>query len=135
MILCYKTVEQPARNISYEHKRTTLDSIVGRPRVLTKFREFILVMLRLRLGLFENDLAHRFEVCRSTVSKVVNAWIPFLRRELEPLIAIPQREVLQCYMPDSFKKLLLNVTVIVDCTEFEMERPSALNSQSACYPP
>lgn len=133
LILCYKTVEQSARNISYEHKRTTLDSNVGRPRVLTKFQEFILVMLRLRLGLFENDLAHRFKVCRSTVSKVVNAWIPFLRREFEPLIAIPQREVLQYYMPESFKKLLPNVTVIVDCTEFEMERPSALDSQSACY--
>ena len=101
--------------------------------MLTKFQEFILVMLRLRLGLFENDLAHRFKVCRSTVSKVVNAWIPFLRREFEPLIAIPQREVLQYYMPESFKKLLPNVTVIVDCTEFEMERPSALDSQSACY--
>ncbi|XP_074632715.1 uncharacterized protein LOC141891627 [Acropora palmata] len=133
LILCYKTVEQSARNISYEHKRTTLDSNVGRPRVLTKFQEFILVMLRLRLGLLENDLAHQFKVCRSTVSKVVNAWIPFLRREFEPLIAIPQREVLQYYMPDSFKKLLPNVTVIVDCTEFEMERPSALDSQSACY--
>ena len=51
----------------------------------------------------------------------------------EPLITIPPREVLQCYRPDSFKKLLPNVTVIVDCTEFEMERPSALDSQSACY--
>ena len=131
--MIFDSLLQNCRTACYEHKRTTLNSIVGRPRVLTKFQEFILVMLRLRLGLFENDLAHRFEVCRSTVSKVVNAWIPFLRRELEPLIAIPQREVLQCYMPDSFKKLLLNVTVIVDCTEFEMERPSALNSQSACY--
>ena len=62
LILCYKTIEQSARNISYEHKRTSLDSNVGRPRVLTKFQEFILVMLRLRLGLFENDLAHRFKV-------------------------------------------------------------------------
>lgn len=122
LILCYKTVEQSASNISYEHKRTSLDSNVARPRVLTKFQEFILVMLRLSLGLFENDLAHRF-----TVSKVVNAWIPFLRREFKPLITIPQREVLQYYMPDSFKKLLPNVTVIVHCTEFEMER------QSACY--
>ena len=133
LILCYKTVEQSARNINYEHKRTTLDSNVGRPRVLTKFQEFILVMLRLRLLLFEDDLGHRVKVCRSTVSKVVNALIPFLRREFEPLIGIPQREALQYYMPDSFKKLLPNVTFIVNCAEFEMERPPALDSQSACY--
>lgn len=132
-ILCYKTVEQASSNINYGHKRTTTNGNVGRPRVLTKFQEFTLVMLRLRLGLFENDLAHRFLVSRSTVSKIVNAWIPFLRREFEPLIIIPPREVLQCYRPDSFKKLLPNVTVIVDCTEFEMERPSALDSQSTCF--
>ena len=56
-----------------------------------------------------------------------------MRREFEPLIAISQREVLQYDVPDSLKKLLPNVTVLVDGTEFEMERPSALDSQSACY--
>ena len=101
-----------------------MDSNVGR---------ITLVILRLRLGLFENDLTHRLQVSRSTVSKVINAWIPFLRRGFEPLITIPTSKLLQCYMPDSFKKLLPNVTIIVDCTEFEMERPSALDSQSACY--
>jgi len=134
LIICYKSIEQSSSNIVYEHKRTSsVDSNIGRPRVLTKFQEFILVMLRLRLGLFENDLAHRFKVSISTVSKITNAWIPFLRRQFEPLITIPLKEVLQFYMPEIFKKLLPNVTVIVDCTEFEMERPSSIDSQSACY--
>jgi len=39
--------------------------------------------------LFENDLAHRCKVCISTASKITNAWIPFLRRQFEPLITIP----------------------------------------------
>ena len=64
-----------------------------------------------------------------------NAWIPFLRRQFETLITIPLKEVLQFYMPEIFKKLLPNVTVIVDCTEFEMEQPSSLDSPSACYLP
>lgn len=36
-------------------------------------------------------------------------------------------------MPDLFKTLYPNVVTIVDCTEFEMEKPSSLNMQSACY--
>ena len=59
LIICYKSTEQASSNIVYEHKRTSsVDINIGRPRVLTKFQEFILVMLRLRLGVFESDLAH-----------------------------------------------------------------------------
>ena len=134
LIICYKSLEQASSNIVYEHKRTScVDSNIGRPRVHTKFQEFILVMFQLRLGLFENDLAHRFKVSIWTVSEITNAWIPFLRRQFETLITIPLKEVLQFYMPEIFKKLLPNVTVIVDCTEFEMEQPSSLDSPSACY--
>jgi len=122
LIICYKSIEQASSNIVYEHKRTSsVESNIGRPRVVTKFPEFLLVMIWLRLGLFENDLAHQFKVSISTVSKITNAWIPFLRRQFEPLITIPPKEVLQFYMPEIFKKLFPNVKVIVDCTEFEME--------------
>ena len=48
LILCYKSVEHASSNIIYEHEKTSLNSNVGRPRILTKFQEFILVMLRLR---------------------------------------------------------------------------------------
>ena len=42
----------------------------GRRRTLSTFQEFVMVMLRLRLGLFERDLAHRFGVHTSTVSRI-----------------------------------------------------------------
>ena len=34
------------------------------------FEEFILTLMRLRLGLFQKDLAHRFNVSETTVSTV-----------------------------------------------------------------
>ena len=124
MQLCYNLVEKSAGNISYEHERVYVDSDrcrqLGRPRVLTKFQEFIITMMRLRLGLFERDLAHRFNVSIQTISRTTRAWIRFLRHEFEPLISIPPKEVLQLFMPDVFKNLLPKVTVIVDCTEIEM---------------
>ena len=54
---------------------------LGRPRVLTKFQEFTLVMMRLRLGLLERDIAHRFKVSPMTVSRITRSWIRFLRYE------------------------------------------------------
>lgn len=132
MLLCFNVIEESANNIVYEHNRVSTGN-VGRPRILTKYQEFTLVMMRLRLGLFEKDLAHRFNVSRSTVSKVTNAWIRFLRSEFENLIVIPSRDVIRHYMPDVFKSFYPKVVTIVDCTEFEMEKPSSLNAQSVCY--
>ena len=68
-----------------------------------------------------------------TVSRITRSWIRFLIYEFEPLIRIPPRKIIQFHMPDVFKKLYPKVAVIVDCTEFEMEKPSSLNLQSACY--
>ena len=40
----------------------------GRKRSPPPLEEFVLTMVRLRLGLFEQDLAYRFGVSQSTVS-------------------------------------------------------------------
>ncbi|CAN7978528.1 unnamed protein product [Ixodes persulcatus] len=42
----------------------------GRKRKLTMENELFLVLVRLRLGLFEHDLAHRFCIAQSTVSRI-----------------------------------------------------------------
>ena len=91
------------------------------------------ILKRLKLGLFERDLAHRFKVSESSVSVIVRTWLRFLRSEFEPLIKLPPRDVIRFHSSKSFKTLFTNVVVIVDCTEVEMEKPSALNSNSACY--
>ena len=39
---------------------------------------FFLVLIRLRLGLMEQDLADRFEISQSTVSRIIITWINFL---------------------------------------------------------
>ena len=89
--------------------------------------------MKLRLGIFNRDLAHRFKVSENTVSLTFRTWIRFLRAELEGIIRLPSREVLQLHMPPLFKTFYPRTALIIDCTEFEMERPSALDNQSACY--
>ena len=58
------------KNYSYAKKNTSPEQKLGRPRSMSIFEEFILTLMRLRLGLFQKDLAHRFNVSETTVSTV-----------------------------------------------------------------
>jgi len=63
-MLCYNMIKKAASGIIYGQykKKSGEESIIGRPRSLSMFEEFTLVMMRLRLGLFEKALGHRFGV-------------------------------------------------------------------------
>ena len=57
----------------------------GRKRKLPPLEEFFLVLVRLRLGLLEQDLAYRFGVSQSTISRIVITWINFLYLQLKQI--------------------------------------------------
>ena len=48
-----------------------------RPRALPPLEEFFLVLVRLRLGLLEQDLADHFELSCARVSRTFTTWINF----------------------------------------------------------
>ena len=130
LLTCYGLIEsQIPSNLNYGCSATSTP--IGRPRLLTPFQEFVMVLMR--LGLFEKDLAHRFGVSVSTVSTIMRTWIRFLAKEFRPLIQQPKKEIISFYSPKSFREIFPDVVIVVDCTEIEMERPSALDNQSACY--
>ncbi len=43
--------------------------------VLTHFQQFVLTLVKLRLNLRLEDLGHRFNIAKSTVSKYVHIWV------------------------------------------------------------
>ena len=53
---------------------------------LTLFKQFVLTLMKLRLNLGNKDLAYRFNVSQSTVSKTFVKWIKILFVRLRPLI-------------------------------------------------
>lgn len=61
----------------------------GAPRALTPLNEFFLILCRLRLGL---DLAYRFSVSQSTVSRVCIMWMNFLFMKLREVPIWPTRQ-------------------------------------------
>jgi len=116
-------IKDPAKNLSYRvHERKVFDaqsnsSELGRPRKLTTFQEFVLELMKLRLGLFNRDLAHRFRVSLTSVSVIFRTWIWFFRTELQCLICPPPRKVLQLHMPSLFKAYYPPTVLVIDCTD------------------
>lgn len=104
-----------------------------KPRALQPIDEMFMVLVRLRLALLEHDLAHRFNVSVSTVSRICNTWIVFLDQQLRPLITWPSRASIDGHMPSQFKTLYPRTRCIIDCTEIFCESPSALDLQSVTY--
>lgn len=72
----------------------------GPQRKMRLLDEFLLVFMRLRLGLLEQDLAQRFCVSVSTVSRVLITWYNVLAANLKHLIVWPSKEVIATNMPD-----------------------------------
>lgn len=105
----------------------------GRKRKLSTQNELFLVLVRLRLGLFEDDLAHRFCIAQSTVSRICTSWINFLYAKLGLLPLWAPRRVVDATMPPEFVEKYSSTRVILDATEIQCEVPSSLSLQSSTY--
>ena len=60
--------------------------------------------MKIRLGLLNGDLAVRFKIHRSRVSKIFCNWVPMLLNVLNSLIVWPERGRIRTNLPASFKK-------------------------------
>ena len=105
----------------------------GPARKLSLEQEFLLVLMKLRLGLMTEDLAFRFDVSPGKVSQTVITWVHLLSAELRPLIAWPSRGKLRRELPDCFKRLYPKVRTILDCSEIFFDTPTALDVQACLW--
>jgi len=97
---------------------------------LSPSQKVLLVMMRLRHNFTQNDLACRFNVEQSSVSRILNNWIPLLSAQLKGLIKWPQTT----HGPtESPYDVLPNAVAIIDGTEMFIQRPSNLTTQKSAY--
>ena len=104
----------------------------GRGSIIDDEHKFLLTMMKLKLGLTQEDLAFRFGISVSTCSRIVRTWFCFLGKELKSLIYFPTAEENLRYYPSCFKKDD-KVRVIIDCTEIGIEKPSLAKAQAQTY--
>lgn len=101
---------------------------------LTKFQKIVLVLMKLSHNFPEQDLAYRFGISQSTVSKTFVSVIHVLYVRLKSLIYWPRRDELWKSMPITFRQHFgSKVTVIIDCFEIFIERPSNLTARSLTW--
>ena len=101
--------------------------VPGRSTTLNNFQEFVLVLMKLRLKMRFQELAFRFGVNVTTISRIFSCWIMVMDVRLALLIFWPERDQLWKTMPVCFRYSFgKKVTVIIDCFEVFIEKPSNL---------
>lgn len=106
----------------------TDNSKPGPKRSLRPFDEFLMVCMRLRLGLLQEHLADIFHVSKTSVSRILNTWINFLYDHAKSLVPWPTREQILCNLPKNFLDYK-TCRIVIDCTEVFTEKPSSLTAQ------
>lgn len=107
----------------------------GPRRVLLPFHEYILTLVRIRLGLLNKHIADIFGISCTTASNIFTTWVNLMYHVLKPVLKWPSKEALQKHMSNAFKKAFpkTRVHVIDDCTEFYIQRPRNVRSQASTY--
>ena len=127
---------EPAVNhliYSQEGTRTGEETKQCRPRALPPLEEFFMTMVRLRLGLLEQDIAQRFQVSQPTVSRIICTWIDFLFLKLKEIPLWPPKDLFQMNMPTEFQEKYPSKRVIIDATEIFIEQPKLPELQQMTF--
>lgn len=95
--------------------------------------ELLLVLVKLRHGFENTDLAFRFNIHTKLVAKIFKEWINYLYSRLGALNIWPHRDIILNHAPDRFQKNFPLTIIILDGTEFKIEKPSSLVCQSQTY--
>ena len=107
--------------------------ILGPRTTLTKFQQFLVVLMKLRLNLVDQDIAYRFGIHQSSVLRNFRKWIDIMHIRLRHLILWPEREELLKTMPMNFRKNFKRCVIIIDCFEIFCEWPTNLKARSQLW--
>ena len=103
----------------------------GHKRKPCPLDEMFMVLVKLKRGSANKDLAEHFSIHEYQVSRVFVSWIKLLHVVLSSIDIWLQRRKTRKYMSGCFKPLYQDVCVIVDCTEIRSEGPSDFKVQCA----
>ena len=106
---------------------------LGPHRKLSLEQEFLLTLMKLRLGMVNGVLAWMFGVSPALVSQIFFTWVRLISLDLAFMIKWPSRVEIRKNLPEVFRKYFPKCIAIIDCTEFFVETPSSLENQALLW--
>uniref|UniRef100_A0A1A8GIW8 THAP-type domain-containing protein n=1 Tax=Nothobranchius korthausae TaxID=1143690 RepID=A0A1A8GIW8_9TELE len=105
-----------------------------RSKILSPFQMLFLTLMRLRLNLPMQHIAHIFGVERTTASKTFSKVVTVLHAHISPLINWPGRDAMRATMPSQFVEAFgEHGVVILDCFEIFTQSQSTLTPQAPSH--
>ncbi|XP_064475597.1 uncharacterized protein LOC135389485 [Ornithodoros turicata] len=130
----YAILEPDVKHLQFWQMKRAAGTEEERRFVVSLEDQFIMTLVRLRHGLDGADLARRYQVSKSTVSRIWTTWIDFLFNRLIQIPIWMSSELCDKYRPAVFQeKGYSTVDGILDCTEIFIEKPSSYRVQSETY--
>ena len=132
LFLCFFEFLGPSVNcLNYWGDKSS--SKVKRKKKLDPINQLFLTLIKLRQNPRETDLAFRFGVAVSTVSKYFITWVCFLYSHLKEIDWMPDAEQVKCTLPLAFKESYSSTYTIIDASEIFVETPTDLQLQSSTW--
>lgn len=104
----------------------------GPQRKLKSIDEFLLTLMKLRLGLLNEDLAKRFKISSTLVSQIFHSWLATMFKFVGKAVIWPTKEQVISSKPSRFA-MLPDLRCIIDCSEVFIETPKDPNLQNATW--
>ena len=105
----------------------------GMSRKLTAEDELLLVLTRLRVGMLEQDLAVRFELSQSHVSRIITTWVNAMFHRFKEIEIWPMREQSLANLPEKVREFCATLRCIFDATEIYIEQPKNPEAQQLTF--
>ena len=139
----WESIEAGAEKLKYWRGKTSLEpkkyenssqKKPGPKRLLPPYFEFLMTLIYLRLGLPQIVLSDLFGVDRTCVTQTLVTWIKYLHDTLVPVLLVwPSQSQVRKRMPQCFQKHYGKTRVVIDCTEFFIQRPRNKEEQYRTY--
>ncbi|KAJ8671851.1 hypothetical protein QAD02_003110 [Eretmocerus hayati] len=120
----FRSLGPAVHNLKYIRKLSRAPSVVN---------QFLMVLWKLRGNESDVTLVMHFDTDRASVGSIFITWIIFMSQQWSLIDMWPSRELVDLYMPDTFKLSYPKVRGIVDGTEFEIERPTNPRDQQSTF--
>ena len=120
-------------NLEYWGAEDRKSSRRWKNKALTPLNQYFLSMIKLRLNLRVIDLAIRFGISKSLVSRYFTTWVCLMYRQFKEIDWTPSPEQVAATLPCTFQDKYPSTYSIIDASELFIQTPSDLFLQSSTW--